>query len=211
MQTVRMIRLTETRSVACILRKRRGQKKLTLRVSTDGVVTLTVPRWIPYGMAETYVTGKREWLVQALERFEQQTGSVVNGPEREARVALPQRMHYEQFRESARILVSDRLDELNRHYGFTWGRVTIRMTSSRWGSCSSKGNLNFDYRIVFLPPHLRDYLVVHELCHLREMNHSERFWSLVAQAVPEWASCRKELRGMRRAVGLPASGASGNA
>lgn len=174
---------------------------MTLRVSQDGVVTLTVPWWVSYVAAVGFATSKKEWLIQALDRCAHPAPGV-SGVSRcaECDRFVPRREQYERFKESARILVRDRLEYLNRQYGFTWGRVAIRMNSSRWGSCSSSGNLNFDYRIVFLPPHLRDYLVVHELCHLREMNHSERFWTLVARAVPEWATCRRELRGMRRSV-----------
>ena len=173
-----------------------------LRVSGDGVVTLTVPWWVPYAQALEFVMSKREWLMQALDRSMHFARPGISGGSGcvECDRSVLQREHYERFKESARMLVRDRLEDLNRQYGFTWGRVAIRMNSSRWGSCSSKGNLNFDYRIVFLPPHLRDYLVVHELCHLEEMNHSERFWALVARAVPEWMACRKELRGVRRSV-----------
>jgi len=72
--------------------------------------------------------------------------------------------------------------------------VKIRDQSSRWGSCSWKGNLNFSYKLVLLPEHLADYVVVHELCHLREMNHSPRFWALVSQTVPDYRAKRRELK-----------------
>lgn len=80
------------------------------------------------------------------------------------------------------------------YYGVTWGRVTIRNTVSRWGSASRAGNLNFNYRVLFLPPHLAEYVLVHELCHLRELNHSPRFWALVAETIPDWKERRRALR-----------------
>ncbi|NBX49499.1 M48 family peptidase, partial [bacterium] len=89
---------------------------------------------------------------------------------------------------------TQRVAELNQHYGFSYGKISVRNQQTRWGSCSKRGNLNFNYRILFLPPHLADYLIVHELCHLKEFNHSPRFWALVAQGCPNYHACKKELR-----------------
>lgn len=102
--------------------------------------------------------------------------------------------HYREHKEAARVLVHERLSALNASYNFAYNRVAIRDTRSRWGSCSQKKNLNFNYRIIFLPPHLADYLIVHELCHLAEFNHGPRFWALVAEAVPEYKIHRTALR-----------------
>ena len=101
---------------------------------------------------------------------------------------------YERHKEAARVLVQVKLAHFNTHYGLAWGRVAIRNQRSRWGSCSKKGNLNFNYRIIQLPEHLQDYLIVHELCHLAQMNHSHTFWALMSQAIPNYAACRRELR-----------------
>lgn len=94
--------------------------------------------------------------------------------------------HYVEHKEAARTLVHARLAHYNQFYNFNYNRVAIRNTRSRWGSCSSKQNLNFNYRILFLPPELQDYLIVHELCHLQEMNHAQSFWDLVAEQVPQY-------------------------
>ncbi len=93
----------------------------------------------------------------------------------------------------ARTLVEQKLAHWNAHYNFVYRRVAIRNNKSRWGSASAKRNLNFNYRILFLPEHLQDYLIVHELCHLQEHNHSKNFWSLVAQTIPDYKKSRKEL------------------
>lgn len=79
-------------------------------------------------------------------------------------------------------------------YTFLYKKVTIKNQFSRWGSCSRKGNLNFNYRIVFLPPEQADYLIVHELCHLGEFNHSKNFWDLVEKTTPNWKKLRHELK-----------------
>lgn len=108
------------------------------------------------------------------------------------------RRDYERHKEAARQLVLERIAHFNSHYNFSFGRVAIRNQSSRWGSCSVKRNLNFNYRIVELAPELQDYLVVHELCHLAVMNHSRKFWNLVAETIPNYAACRRTLRQWRR-------------
>lgn len=74
------------------------------------------------------------------------------------------------------------------------GRVAIRNTVSRWGSCSSKGNLNFSYKLSLLPERLVDYIVVHELCHLIEFNHGPNFWKLVGLEIKDYSRCRLDLR-----------------
>lgn len=101
---------------------------------------------------------------------------------------------YLAYKEKARKLILERLKCFNQHYGLTWNRVAVKNTKRRWGSCSKKGNLNFCYRIVFLDPELSDYIIVHELCHLKQFNHSKEFWLLVAQTVPNYALLRKRLR-----------------
>ncbi len=101
---------------------------------------------------------------------------------------------YNLHKECARALVHRRLEHWNQFYNFTYKRVSIKDTSSRWGSCSDLGNLNFNYRIVFLPIELVDYLIVHELCHLGELNHSKSFWELVSRAVPEYRTHEATLR-----------------
>lgn len=104
---------------------------------------------------------------------------------------------YKLHKERARALMHYRLQFFNTHYNFRIGKVAIRDQKSRWGSCSKKGNLNFNYRIVLLPEHLADYVIVHELCHIAEFNHSKNFFALVAQTVPDWRKRRTELKKIR--------------
>ena len=103
------------------------------------------------------------------------------------------RREYVAHKERARVLVHQKLLTLNQHYGMVFNKVGIRNQRSRWGSCSKKGNLNFNYRIIYLPEALQDYLIVHELCHLAMFNHSRQFWALVAEVIPDYEVRRRAL------------------
>ena len=97
-------------------------------------------------------------------------------------------------REQARRFVENRISYFNKFYNFEINRVAIKNTSTRWGSCSSKGNLNFNYKIIYLRKELADYLIVHEICHLGQLNHSKKYWALVRQTIPNYDKINKELR-----------------
>ena len=97
-------------------------------------------------------------------------------------------------REQARRFVKNRIEYFNNFYNFKINRIAIKNQTTRWGSCSSKGNLNFNYKIIYLRPALADYLIVHELCHLGELNHSKNFWALVSKTIPDYIEVNKELR-----------------
>ena len=91
--------------------------------------------------------------------------------------------------------IRERLDLYAPRIGVTFGRVAIRDQKSRWGSCSRKGNLNFNWKLIMAPPPVMDYVVIHELCHRLEFNHSSRFWSLVESQMPEYEVWKKWLKG----------------
>jgi predicted metal-dependent hydrolase len=101
---------------------------------------------------------------------------------------------YAEAKAAARALAHARLAHYNQHYGFSYAKVFIRNQKTRWGACSSRGNLGFNYRIAYLPEHLADYIIVHELCHLGQFNHSPAFWELVAKTIPNHKALRHELR-----------------
>lgn len=115
--------------------------------------------------------------------------------------------HYRAYRELARAVVDERLTYWNQLYGFTYQRVAIRNQRRRWGSCSAHGNLNFNYKIILLPEILMDYVVVHELCHLAELNHSSAFWQQVARALPDYKERKRHLMKMTQVPqqGFPSS------
>lgn len=104
-------------------------------------------------------------------------------------------------KETARKLILMRLEHFNTFYNSPYNRVAIRDQKRCWGSCSSKSNLNFSYKLLFLPPCLRDYVIVHELSHLRVLNHSASFWSVVSEIMPDCLERAVKLRVLERTVG----------
>ncbi len=99
--------------------------------------------------------------------------------------------------EEARKLALSRLEHFNQFYNFKYNTVRVKYQKTRWGSCSSKGNLNFNCKIATLSPQLLDYIIVHELCHLGQFNHSQKFWYLVEQQMPDYQKLRAELKLIR--------------
>ena len=97
-------------------------------------------------------------------------------------------------KQEAHALIVSRIAYFNQTYQSTIARIVVRNQRRRWGSCSRRGNLNFNYRVLKLPLALVDYIVVHELCHLRELNHSTRFWELVARTLPDFRTRQQALR-----------------
>lgn len=111
------------------------------------------------------------------------------------------RTQYQKYKEDARQIIHQRLAYYAERYGFTFNRVAIRDTKRSWGSCSSKGNLNFSYKLLFLTPCLCDYVIVHELCHLRQLNHGPLFWQEVKKIIPEYVALMTALRNIERVSG----------
>ena len=98
------------------------------------------------------------------------------------------------YRNAARQQFESRVAYFHRITGGNYTSVTVRDQNTRWGSCSSRGTLSFNYRLIFAPPAVLDYVVVHELCHLSHMDHSKNFWNMVASVMPEYGEYRKWLR-----------------
>lgn len=113
----------------------------------------------------------------------------------------PKSSTYLAHKELARTLILERLAFFNHAGTYAYNRVAIRDQRRCWGSCSSKGNLNFSYKLLFLPPCLRDYIIVHELSHLKMLNHSADFWKLVAIQMPDYVIRMKTLRHLEKTVG----------
>lgn len=151
----------------------------------DGSVTLTLPFFVSAKRGRLFLESKEEWIREKMRNLAERPDDILRrGGIREYRAS----------REAARRLVEERLAHFQEIYRVSWKRVSIRNQKTRWGSCSQKGGLSFNYRLMLLPSHLADYVIVHELCHLSELNHSPEFWALVARTFPDHRALRRELR-----------------
>jgi predicted metal-dependent hydrolase len=167
-------------------RSSRRTKHLRVSVYPGGRVVVSHPVRIRASSIERFLIDHAAWIEAQVEKQKN-----VSVPKERLRGTSSA---YRAQKEAARALVHARLAYFNQHYGFFYARVAIKNMSTRWGSCSQKRNLNFHYKIINLPSHLQDYLVVHELCHLQAFNHGAAFWSLVAETIPAYKVCRAELR-----------------
>ena len=111
-----------------------------------------------------------------------------------------------EFRQHARWMLAQKTWQWAQKMQVTYGKLTIRQQATRWGSCSGRGNLNFNWKLVLVPEDLVDYVVVHELAHRKEMNHSPRFWKLVEEQLPDYRERRKRLREYETEIEIAESG-----
>ncbi len=169
------------------IRRRRGLRNLRLAVAHDGQVTVTAPRLAPLLLIRRFLDHQKTWIVETQTRFRAAGHMPRVSPEKA-------RERFLTHRETAHLRVSHFLALLNAKQAWAYTSVTIRDQRTRWGSCSAKGALSFNYRLAFLPAHLVEYIVAHELCHLREHNHSPRFWALLENVLPGANLRRQELR-----------------
>lgn len=165
--------------------KRVRSRAMRIHVHADGRVVVTAPKRVAVREIDRFVAEKQEWIVEAQKKVAGKRQSILH-----AATAA----EYKKYKQAAMALAAKRLQHFNAHYGFTYRRLTIRNSKTRWGSCSRQGGISFSYTIALLPPALADYLVVHELCHTKEFNHSPRFWKLVAETIPDYKARKAMLR-----------------
>ena len=161
-----------------LLVKRRGATRLRISVSPRRGVVVSMPWLLPYAVAEKFLLSKRQWVAAVLERQAVQQQKAVQGGKTASVPSDP--VELETMREAARAALVPKLREAAARHGFGFkGRVAIKNNVTNWGSCSSKGNINLNMRLILLPEHLQDYVILHELCHLRHQNHGPQFHALL--------------------------------
>lgn len=169
------------KSVQYEVKRKKGVRSLRMEVHPDCTLSLTFPWYMSASNANSFIKEKEDWVLKTLKKFDASVRITIDEP-------------FQVLRSRAQLLVRERLEYFNEQYQYSYNNITIRNNKSRWGSCSHNGNLSFSYKMAVLPDYIADYIVVHELCHLREFNHSKQFWQLVAQTIPNHKAIRKELK-----------------
>lgn len=170
-----------------IIRSKR--RSMGLEITPSGQVLVRCPMRCSRAQIEAFVQSKQAWLQKHLQKQAAQpklpslTDAEVRALAQQALQVIPGRVAY-----------------FAPLVGVSYGRITIRNQRSRWGSCSSQGNLNFNCLLMLAPPDVLDYVVVHELCHRKEMNHSSRFWAEVARILPGYKAQTAWLKNHGRAL-----------
>ena len=163
-----------------VLLVRSSRKTLAVQIRADGTVIARAPLRMPKDRILCFLSEKASWIRMQQGRMQEREKM-----RQQARIHLDAAQEKE-LRERAKSVLAQRTAYFARQIGVTYGRITVRDQKTRWGSCSQTGNLNFNFRLILAPLEVLDYVVVHELCHRRQMNHSTQFWQEVAQVLPDY-------------------------
>lgn len=169
------------------LKRFKKSKSLKLMMRANGEVLVTAPVRISKKYIDNFVAERESWIKEKKEILD----------------SLPQPHiktkpgDHKKYKQKALELVENKIEKINKHYKFKYNKISIRDQKTRWGSCSSKKNLSFSYKLVLIPDKFVEYIIAHELCHLKEMNHGPKFWKLVEETVPNYRKIQQELHNLR--------------
>ena len=158
-----------------LFNKRKGLSRMSIRVHPVKGVSVSIPYIMPYAAAVAFFKLKRDWVIQTIQRQK----------ERYKDVPKADPAQIESMRKQAKQILPPRLKELADRYGFIYNRVVIKHNATNWGSCSTKSNINLNLNIVRLPAVLQDYILLHELCHLRHHDHGHAFHLLLEHVLTD--------------------------
>lgn len=169
------------------------RKSLGIEITSEGDIIVRAPGYVNKGTVESFIEEKRDWILKNREKVlavREASRYAPLTPIQERKAAILKK----RFLNAAKIYFPRRCEELVRQTGGHYKKITIRDQKTRWGSCSQTGTLSFNYRLMMAPPEVIDYVIVHELCHLTHMNHSQAFWNKVAGILPDYAERKHWLK-----------------
>ena len=167
---------------------RSDRKTIAIQIKTDGHVVVRCPSSMSTHDIHLFIKSKQNWIRKHISRLCAENHRKFTAEE------------IEQLRHQAKTLVHERAAFYAPLIGVSYHRISVRAQRTRWGSCSGKGNLNFNCLLALLPPRVADYVVVHELCHLKQMNHSSRFWAEVESILPDYENLKHWLNENSHAI-----------
>ena len=196
--------------------ERKNKKTVSVKILADGRVLVSAPKHLPKSAIADMLNKHQKWIEKKQAEYaklRQEQGSFdfsagqrllylgeyypcAEVCDREA--AFGQAGKW--YREQAQTIVPPRVSFWAKQMDVAYAKVKINSARSRWGSCSAKGNVNFSWRILFLPPELVDYIIVHELCHLKQLNHSTTFWREVADILPDYRTRQAALKEYQKKI-----------
>ena len=182
-------------SISCrLIRSDRRSLGLEIRKISEGGAELLIraPRRMKIAYIEGFINEKERWIT------EKYLAALVEKP-RPQMMEIPKYVTEQWLRTEGAERFQQKTAFWAARMKVTYGRITIRDQKTRWGSCSSRGNLNFNWRLLLMPERVMDYVIVHELAHRREMNHSAAFWQIVETYLPDYRERRQRLRRIRLA------------
>ena len=172
--------LCTTNGTPVLVRKNRAARHIKLYITSKQEVKVTLPWYVPLSAARAVIAEKNAWIEKTLAKLPPQTNYTA--------------AEIKEFKQKTFDRVSALAEEYAPKYGVRFQNIRIGNQATRWGSCSRRGTLSFNWRLALMPENICRYIVIHELCHLKEMNHSPRFWQLVARQCPEYKEAKKWLR-----------------
>ena len=160
------------------------RKTLSLHIRRDGSIVVKAPESIEY--INCFINRKQNWIQNTQKKILTMKANSQTIELSSKEEAL--------YKMKAKEYLQLKCQLFSRIMGIQYGTIKINGARTRWGSCNSKGDINFSYRLIFAPEDLIDYVVVHELAHIKEMNHSANFWAIVEETMPDYKERRKRLR-----------------
>jgi predicted metal-dependent hydrolase len=205
-----------------VIVKRRGIKNIRLRIDRDGILKISMPWYIPKREAKNFLYENKKWIEKNFDilnfnknkyyylgdeiKIVKKVVHDVSGincflkdnifyiESTGKNIINETKIFDEWLRKKAEFYIISKLEEISDKFGFKYNFARIKDMKSRWGSCSSKKNLSFNFKLIYFKPEVIEYVIVHELCHLKEMNHSKNFWILVESIIPNYKTYRNELK-----------------
>lgn len=159
--------------------RRSKRKSAAIKITADMQIVVFVPLYVSDNEIERMVISKSKWIDEHMLKVQ----STIDERSKLEKITFEQ---VKELADQAVEYIPKRVKYYAEKENFVYNKITIKNLVSRWGSCSTKGNLNFNCLLMLTPDYVIDYIVVHELCHLREMNHSEKFWAEVEKIMPDY-------------------------